>query len=95
MKLDSQRPLLTPPGEGEAVTDRPERTIRILGVDEAESARGEVSWVAPIARALLKARVGDEVRLTTPRGVEVLEVLEVRYPAPAPETAASAARVKA
>jgi transcription elongation factor GreB len=72
-----------------------ERTIRIIGVDEAESAQGEVSWIAPIARALLKARVGDEVRLTTPRGVEVLEVLEVRYPAPAPETAASAARVKA
>ena len=72
-----------------------ERTIRIIGVDEAESAQGEVSWIAPIARALLKARVGDEVRLTTPRGVEVLEVLEVRYPAPAPEAPAGAARVKA
>jgi transcription elongation factor GreB len=60
-----------------------ERTIRILGVDEAESARGEVSWIAPIARALLKARVGDEVRLVTPRGVETIEVLEVRYPPPA------------
>jgi transcription elongation factor GreB len=60
-----------------------ERTIRIIGVDEAESARGEVSWIAPIARALLKARVGDEVRLVTPRGAETLEVLEVRYPAPA------------
>jgi transcription elongation factor GreB len=59
-----------------------ERTIRILGVDEAESARGEVSWIAPIARALLKARVGDEVRLVTPRGVETIEVLEVGYPAP-------------
>jgi transcription elongation factor GreB len=57
-----------------------ERTIRILGVDEAESARGEVSWIAPIARALLKARVGDEVRLVTPRGVETIEILEVRYP---------------
>ena len=60
-----------------------ERTIRILGVDEAESARGEVSWIAPIARALLKARVGDEVRLVTPRGVETIEVLEVRDPEPA------------
>jgi transcription elongation factor GreB len=60
-----------------------ERTIRILGVDEAESARGEVSWVAPIARALLKARVGDEVRLVTPRGVETIEILEVSYPSPA------------
>jgi len=72
-----------------------ERTIRIIGVDEAESAQGEVSWIAPIARALLKSRVGDEVRLTTPRGVEVLEVLEVRYPAPAPEAPAGADRVKA
>ena len=59
-----------------------ERTIRILGIDEAESARGEVSWISPIARALLKARVGDEVRFTTPRGTENLEVLEVSYPAP-------------
>jgi len=72
-----------------------ERTIRIIGVDEAESAQGEVSWIAPIARALLKARVGDEVRLTTPRGLEVLEVLEVSYPAPAPEAPTGAARVKA
>jgi len=72
-----------------------ERTIRIIGVDEAESAQGEVSWIAPIARALLKARVGDEVRLTTPRGVEVLEVLEVRYPPPGAEAPAGAARVKA
>jgi transcription elongation factor GreB len=66
------------------VSDRgEERTITIRGVDEAESSRGEVSWVAPIARALLKARVGDEVRLVTPRGVETVEVLEVRYPAAA------------
>ena len=60
-----------------------ERTIRIIGIDEAESARGEVSWIAPIARALLKARVGDEVKLVTPRGVETIEVLEVTYPRPA------------
>ena len=59
-----------------------ERTIRILGVDEAESARGDVSWVAPIARALLKARVGDEVKLMTPGGQEKVEVLAVDYPAP-------------
>ena len=59
-----------------------ERTIRIIGIDEAESARGEVSWIAPIARALLKARVGDEVKLVTPRGVETIEVLEVAYPRP-------------
>ena len=59
-----------------------ERTIRIIGVDEAESAQGEVSWIAPIARALLKAREGDEVTLTTPGGTERIEIVSVRYPAP-------------
>lgn len=59
-----------------------EQTITIRGIDEADSAAGEVSWVSPIARALLRARVGDEVRLPTPAGVRDLEVLEVRYPAP-------------
>jgi transcription elongation factor GreB len=72
-----------------------ERTIRIIGVDEAESARGEVSWIAPIARALLKARVGDEVRLVTPRGVETIEVLEVRYPEPAAGAPADPADLRA
>ena len=60
-----------------------EERIAIMGIDEADAGRGQVSWVAPIARALLKARVGDEVQLTTPGGVRVLEVLEVEYPAPA------------
>ena len=59
-----------------------ERTITIKGIDEADSAKGEVSWVAPVARALLKARVGDEVTLVTPRGPQRIEVLAVRYPAP-------------
>jgi transcription elongation factor GreB len=60
-----------------------DRTITIKGIDEADSSRAEVSWIAPVARALLKARVGDEVRLETPGGVEELEVLAVSYPAPA------------
>jgi transcription elongation factor GreB len=59
-----------------------ERTVTIKGVDEADSLQGEVSWVAPVARALLKARTGDEVVLHTPGGVQRLEVLAVRYPAP-------------
>ena len=59
-----------------------QRTITILGVDEAQASLGQVSWVAPVARALLKARVGDEVALPTPAGVRTLEVLEVSYPAP-------------
>ena len=59
-----------------------ERTITIKGIDEADNLAGEVSWVSPVARALLKAREGDEVQLTTPGGVETIEVIEVRYPAP-------------
>jgi len=60
-----------------------ERTITIKGIDESDSAQGEVSWIAPIARALLKARVGEEVTLQTPGGLERIEVLDVIYPAPA------------
>ena len=59
-----------------------ERTITIKGIDEADNQKGEVSWIAPIARALLKARVGDEVVLQTPGGVERIEVVEVNYPRP-------------
>jgi transcription elongation factor GreB len=60
-----------------------ERTITILGIDEADSAQAQVSWISPIARALLKAREGDVVKLVTPLGAEEIEVLAVRYPAPA------------
>jgi transcription elongation factor GreB len=59
-----------------------ERSVTIKGVDETDNLAGEVSWVAPIARALLKARVGDEVQLLTPAGAERIEVISVRYPAP-------------
>jgi len=59
-----------------------ETTVTILGVDEVESARGEISWVSPVARALTKARVGEVVRLVVPGGVQELEVLAVDYPAP-------------
>ena len=59
-----------------------ERTITILGIDEANSALGQVSWVSPVARALLKSRAGDEVTLITPQGAQALEVLSVVYPAP-------------
>ena len=61
-----------------------ERTVTILGIDEADSALGQVSWIAPVARALLKARKGDEVKLVTPVGVQEIEVLAVQYPAPSP-----------
>lgn len=56
-------------------------TVTIRGIDEADSARGEVSWVSPIARTLLKARVGDLLKLVTPGGTKQIEVLDVRYPA--------------
>jgi len=59
-----------------------ENSITILGIDEAQSAQAEVSWVSPVARALLKARVGDVVPLLTPTGRRDIEVLSVAYPTP-------------
>jgi transcription elongation factor GreB len=56
-----------------------ERTVTILGVDEVDPANGKVSWISPIAKALLKARKGDSVTLRTPAGPETLEIIEVRY----------------
>jgi transcription elongation factor GreB len=59
------------------------RSITILGIDEADTLAGQVSWVSPVARALLKARVGDEVHVAMPDGVRVLSVISVDYPKPA------------
>ena len=59
-----------------------ERTVTIKGIDESNSAAGEVSWISPIARTLLKAREGDELKLVMPDRVGDIEVLKVRYPAP-------------
>lgn len=64
-----------------------ERTITILGIDEADNLQGQVSWISPVARTLLKSRVGDVLKLVTPVGVEDIEVLEVNYPAPGVATA--------
>ena len=64
------------------VDGQTERCVTIMGIDEADSAAGEISWVSPVARTLLKARAGDELSLVTPQGVQLLEVLQVRYPAP-------------
>jgi transcription elongation factor GreB len=60
-----------------------ERTVRIIGIDEADSSKGEVSWISPIARTLLKARIGDELKLVMPDRVGDIEVIAVEYPAPA------------
>ncbi len=56
-----------------------EKTIRIVGIDEARPERDEVSWVSPIARALLRAGEGDIVDVSTPRGIERIEVLKISY----------------
>jgi transcription elongation factor GreB len=56
-----------------------ERTITIVGVDEVDADNGRVSWISPIARALMKAQEGDVVDLRTPHGVERIEVVEIRY----------------
>jgi transcription elongation factor GreB len=62
------------------VTDDAEVTIRIVGVDEADAERGDIAWVAPVARALLGARVGDVRRVRTPGGSEEVEVVSIIYP---------------
>jgi transcription elongation factor GreB len=56
-----------------------ERTVSIVGIDEIDTARGYISWISPMARALIKAREGDTVVLRTPGGMEELEVVAVRY----------------
>lgn len=65
-----------------ADADGEETSVTILGVDEADSTQGQISWISPVARALLKARVGDVVRLVLPGGLQELEVLAVSYPPP-------------
>ena len=56
-----------------------EQTVRIVGIDEARSEAGEVSWISPVARALLKAREGDVVQVRTPSGTEPIEVIKILY----------------
>ena len=56
-----------------------EKTIRIVGIDEARSELNEVSWISPVARALLKAGEGDIVEVRTPKGVERIEVVKITY----------------
>jgi len=58
-----------------------ENTYSIVGMDEVDLARGHISWISPLAMALLKAREGDVVTLRTPGGVEELDVVEIRYQA--------------
>ena len=62
------------------------KTITIVGIDEADLSRGEVSWISPVARALMKAHEGDIVDIRAPSGVEQIEVLEIRYSGASGET---------
>ena len=59
-----------------------ETQVTILGVDEADSLKGEVTWISPVAKALIKAQVGDWVKIMTPQGLSEVEILEVSYPEP-------------
>lgn len=62
--------------------DGSERTVTIKGVDEADAGRAEVSWISPVARALMRAHAGDVLQLQTPAGPREIEVLAVSYPTP-------------
>ena len=68
-----------------AQADGVERTVTIMGVDEADSLLHQVSWISPIARTLLKSREGDVLKLVSPQGVQEIEILQVSYPAPKPK----------
>ena len=60
-------------------TDGTETRVRIVGVDEVDLEKGDVSWISPIAKALIKAKVGDTVRIQTPAGLKEIDILEVSY----------------
>ncbi|MBI5785818.1 MAG: transcription elongation factor GreB [Rhodocyclales bacterium] len=59
--------------------DGVEASYQIVGVDEADAAQGRISWLSPLARALMKAREGDQVRFQSPAGWRILEVVGIRY----------------
>lgn len=64
-----------------ANADGSRQRVTIVGIDEVDPAQGQISWVSPVASALLKAREGDTVTLRTPGGSEAIEILEVSYAA--------------
>ena len=70
-----------------ATGDGESHTVKIVGIDEVDLDHGHVSWISPIARALLKAKIGDQVTLHTPAGPESIDVLDVRYPSAEEEAA--------
>ncbi len=56
-----------------------EATYRIVGIDEADPGSGRISWISPLARALMKAREGDVVRFQSPAGLREIEIVEISY----------------
>lgn len=60
-----------------------EHTVTIVGVDEADADSGKISWLSPLAKALMKAAVGDTVTCRTPAGAETIEIIDIRYVIPA------------
>lgn len=54
-------------------------TVSIVGVDEIDTTKGNISWISPMAKALIKSREGDVVSLLTPAGVKEIEILKVKY----------------
>ena len=79
--VDQQR--LTQVFFGATVTyakqDGSEHTVTLVGVDEADLAKGKISWRSPIAQGLMKAKVDDAVQVRTPAGIEEIEVVAIRY----------------
>lgn len=60
-------------------TEGREQTYSIVGIDEADASLGRISWISPLARALIKSREGDSIRFQSPAGVREIDILEVRY----------------
>jgi transcription elongation factor GreB len=59
--------------------DGRERSVQIVGIDEADAARGRISWTSPLARALLGHAIGEEVRVRTPQGDVTVEIVDIGY----------------
>jgi transcription elongation factor GreB len=59
--------------------DDSEHTVTIVGIDEADLAKGKISWLSPVARALMKAKKGDVISLRTPAGLDEIEILSIQY----------------
>lgn len=61
------------------LTNKSKVTVKIVGVDEADIEQGKISWISPVAKALIKAQVGDRVKLRTPSGEQLVEILTIKY----------------